>query len=55
MPIIINTPQKREDMIPKLNGYKGRVYAIDARHISVETLGKNFPEFTDVSSYGSGQ
>ena len=41
--IIINTPQKREDMIPKLNGYKGRVYAIDARHISVETLGKNFP------------
>ena len=41
--IIINTPKKREDMIPKLNGYKGRVYAIDARHISVETLGKNFP------------
>ena len=30
--IIINTPKKREDMIP-----------IDARHISVETLGKNFP------------
>ena len=25
--IIINTPKKREDMIPKLNGYKGRVYA----------------------------
>ena len=41
--IIINTPKKREEMIPKLNGYKGRVYAIDARHISVETLGKNFP------------
>ena len=52
--IIINTPKKR-DMIPKLNGYKGRVYAIDARHISVETLGKNFLEFTDVSSNGSGQ
>lgn len=41
--IIINTAKPREEMIPKLNGYKGRVYAIDARKISVETLGKNFP------------
>ena len=66
--IIINTPKKREDMIPKLNGYKGRVYAIivntpkskeeimehlkgyegdvytvDGRKISVDALGKNFP------------
>ena len=41
--IIINTPKKREDMIPKLNGYKGRVYAIDARTISEEALGKYFP------------
>ncbi len=27
----------------KLRGYKGRVYTVDARKISVETLGKNFP------------
>ena len=41
--IIINTPGSREDVIPSLNGYKGRVYTVDARKISVETLGKNFP------------
>ena len=41
--IIINTPGSRENVIPLLNGYKGRVYTVDARKISVETLGKNFP------------
>ncbi len=41
--IIINTPKKREDVADKLRGYKGRVYTVDARKISVETLGKNFP------------
>ena len=41
--IIINTPKKREDVVDKLRGYKGRVYTVDARKISVETLGKNFP------------
>ncbi|MBR4719408.1 MAG: 2-oxoacid:acceptor oxidoreductase family protein [Lachnospiraceae bacterium] len=41
--IIINTPGTRDDVIPLLNGYKGRVYTVDARKISVETLGQNFP------------
>lgn len=41
--IIINTPGSRENVLPLLNGYKGRVYTVDARKISVETLGKNFP------------
>ena len=41
--IIINTPGKKEDVLPLLNGYKGRLYTVDARKISVETLGKNFP------------
>lgn len=41
--IIINTPGTKEDVLPLLNGYKGRVYTVDARKISVETLGKNFP------------
>lgn len=41
--IIINTPKEREEIISKLRGYTGRVYTVDARKISVETLGKNFP------------
>ena len=41
--IIINTPQSREEVLPLLHGYQGRVYTVDARAISVETLGKNFP------------
>lgn len=41
--IIINTPKKREEIIGKLRGYPGGVYTVDARKISVETLGKNFP------------
>ena len=41
--IIINTPKSAKEILPLLNGYKGRVYTVDARHISVETLGKNFP------------
>lgn len=41
--IIINTPKEREEIVPKLRGYRGRVYTLDARKISVETLGKNFP------------
>lgn len=41
--IIVNTPKEREEIVPKLRGYRGRVYTLDARKISVETLGKNFP------------
>lgn len=41
--IIINTPRKREEILPLLNGYKGKVFTVDARKISMETLGKNFP------------
>lgn len=41
--IIINTAKPVEEIIPLLNGYKGEVYVVDARTISVETLGKNFP------------
>lgn len=41
--VIINTPKSREEIADKLNGYKGRVYTVDARKISEETLGKNFP------------
>lgn len=41
--IIINTPKSREEVLPLLNGYEGKVYTVDARSISMETLGKNFP------------
>ncbi len=41
--IIINTPKDKEEIIGLLNGYKGRVYTVDARRISVDTLGRNFP------------
>ena len=41
--IIINTSKSREEVMDKLNDYEGRVYTVDARKISVETLGKNFP------------
>ena len=41
--IIINTAKSAEEILPLLNGYAGRVYTVDARAISVEALGKYFP------------
>ncbi len=41
--IIVNTAKSKEEIQEHLNSYEGRVYTIDARKISVETLGKNFP------------
>lgn len=41
--IIVNTSKSREEIEEHLGGYEGRVYTVDGRKISVETLGKNFP------------
>lgn len=41
--IIINTPKSPEEVKPLLKGYKGKVCTIDARKISIDTLGKYFP------------
>ena len=41
--ILINTTKSIDDIKPLLKGYKGSVYTIDARKISVEALGKYFP------------
>ena len=41
--IVINTPRPKEEILPLLNGYKGSVYTIDAHKVSMETLGKYFP------------
>ncbi|MCX7749097.1 MAG: 2-oxoacid:acceptor oxidoreductase family protein [Clostridia bacterium] len=41
--IIINTTKSPEEVRPLLKGYKGKVCTIDARTISIDTLGKYFP------------
>ncbi len=41
--VIINTPSTPQELRPKLRGWSGEVCTIDARRISEELLGKNFP------------
>ena len=41
--IVINTTKDGEYLAKALKGYKGKVYTIDARKVSMETLGKYFP------------
>lgn len=41
--IIINTPSSPQEMRFKLGGWTGKVCTIDARRISEEILGTNFP------------
>lgn len=41
--IVINTDKAKEEILPKLNGYEGKVYVIDARKVSIACLGKYFP------------
>ena len=41
--IVINTVKEDEEIKKSLKGYGGKVYKIDARKISMETLGKYFP------------
>ncbi len=41
--IIINTTKSKEEIKRVLSNYKGNIYTIDARKVSLETLGKYFP------------
>ena len=41
--IVINTTQSNESLKEKLKGYNGKIYKIDAKKISIEALGKYFP------------
>ena len=41
--IVINTTKDGEHLKKHLKGYEGEIYKIDARKISMETLGKYFP------------
>ena len=41
--ILVNTQKTKEEIIPLLKGYEGKVYIIDAKKVSMETMGKYFP------------
>lgn len=41
--IVINTARPKEEIRAHLKGYMGAVYTVDARRISMEVLGKYFP------------
>ena len=41
--IVINTTKNAEEIKGLLKGYEGKVYRIDARKISEEALGRDFP------------
>jgi pyruvate ferredoxin oxidoreductase gamma subunit len=41
--IVINTTKPADEVRSYLKGYQGDIYTIDARKVSMETLGKYFP------------
>jgi len=41
--IVVNTSKSPEEIMPSLEGYKGKVCTIDARTISEECIGRNIP------------
>lgn len=41
--VIINSSKDPEQLREMLNGYQGKICTVDAEKISLETLGKNFP------------
>ena len=41
--ILINTQRTKEEILPHLHGYEGKVYIIDAHKVSMATMGKYFP------------
>lgn len=41
--ILINTQRTKEEILPHLRGYEGEVYSIDAHKVSMEAMGKYFP------------
>ena len=41
--IVINTTKSAEELKEELKNYNGSIYTIDARKISIEALGKYFP------------
>lgn len=52
--IVINTTKPAEEVKAKLKNYKGGVYVVDARKISLDTLRKIFSKHTNACSYCKG-
>ena len=48
--IVINTTKDAEYLRSVLKGYNGSIYTIDARKVSMETLGKYFPNTAMLAS-----
>ena len=48
--ILVNTNQKPEQIRQYLNGYKGKIYTIDATQISMDCLKANFPNTAMLSA-----
>lgn len=41
--ILVNTQRTKEEIVPHLKGYEGKLYILDAHKVSMATLGKYFP------------
>ncbi len=41
--ILVNTQRAKEEIIPHLKGYEGKVYIIDAHKVSMAAMGRYFP------------
>ncbi len=41
--IIVNSARSKAELLPQLKGYEGAIYTVDARRISMESLGKYYP------------
>lgn len=41
--VIVNTEKSKEEIQKHLEGYQGKLFTIDAKRVSLETLGKYFP------------
>ncbi len=41
--VIINSERSKEELRKHLRGYEGAVYTVNAKQISMRTLGKNYP------------
>ncbi|MCI8390543.1 MAG: pyruvate synthase [Roseburia sp.] len=41
--ILVNTEKPKEEILPYLKGYRGRVCTIDAREVCMRTMGSYFP------------
>jgi pyruvate ferredoxin oxidoreductase gamma subunit len=48
--IIVNTAKSANELRANLGGYKGKIYTIDARTISVDCLGRYFPNMPTLAA-----